>query len=433
MKKSRLAKTGAANAPTSRPEAWWNATISIVAVVLVIAFAALILDAPATQAQTIQVLYTFTGGTDGAYPDATVTFDRAGNLYGTTYGHNSEGGVYELQKYGSSWVFKSLYNFQPENDGSGPQAPVVFGPDGTLYGTTMYGGNECYSSGCGTVFNLQPPARICSRVECPWTEHQLYWFRGSGEMNDGYHPGSGPLVFDSAGNLYGTTADGGTTGNGTVYQLAHSQGSWTENILGNFPGDGGLAQPEAGVTLNAGNLFGTTLGDNYGGAYELMSTSQGWVLQTLHTFMGGDDGSDPKPGLIFDAAGNAYGATTGIGGQPATVFELTPQSDGSWTETILHVFTPGDVGPENNLAMDAAGNLYGTTAGIGGGGDRFGRVFKLSYANGSWTFTDLYDFTDGPAGLYPTGGVILDAAGNIYGTCPEGGTYNYGTVWELTP
>jgi uncharacterized repeat protein (TIGR03803 family) len=384
------------------------------------------------QAQTFHLLYTFTNGSDGANPYATVTLDRAGNLYGTTFGYTTNGGVYELQRHGSSWIFKSLYNFQGTSDGTGPQSPVIFGPDETLYGTTKYGGNTCNGVTCGTVYNLQPPAHICSNVSCPWTEHPIYWFGGV-RLQDGYSPGTGSLMFDASGNLYGTTASGGTTENGIVYELVRSQGSWSEHILADFPGDNGPAHPQAGVALNAtGNLLGTTVSDNNGYAYELTSSGQGWALQTIHTFQGGSDGSDPMAGLIFDAAGNAYGATTGGGSQPATVFELTPQSNGTWTQTVLHEFAVGDSGPHSKLAMDSVGNLYGTTEGLGGG-DRFGFVFKLSYANGAWSFTDLYDFMDGTDGVYPVGGVTVDAAGNLYGTCSTGGAHNFGTVWEITP
>ena len=383
-------------------------------------------------AQTVQVLHAFTNGSDGSAPFSTVTLDRAGNLYGTTYGHGN-GNVYELQRKGSNWIFKTLYNFRGQDDGGTPQAPVVFGPDGTLYGTTVYGGNTCFSVTCGTVFNLRPPAHFCGNVNCPWTEHPVYLF-GGGQTHDGYHPSTGPLAFDAQGNLYGTTSLGGQNSNGIVFQLVRGQNGWTENILDNFQGQGAPGQPQASVTLDAlGNLYGTAQG-GFGKVYAVINNGQSWMEQTIYSFQGGNDGAYPQGGIIFDAAGNAYGTTKGNDGdQPGSVFQLTPMGDGTWHETVLHLFTTG-YGPTANLAMDAAGNLYGTTQGLGGfDGDRFGMAFRLSQVNGSWVFTDLHDFTDGEDGAYPNGGVTLDAAGNLYGTCVVGGASGFGTIWEITP
>ena len=136
--------------------------------------------------------------------------------------------------------------------------------------------------------------------------------------------------------------------------------------------------------------------------------------------------------MIFDTAGNAYGTTEGFPDeQRSTVFELTPNSDGSWTETVLYEFPAGSFGPRSNLAIDADGNLYGSTYGLGT--DRFGFAFKLTHAAGSWSFTNLHEFTNGADGAYPIGGVTLDSAGNLYGTCVEGGGQGFGTVWEITP
>ena len=212
------------------------------------------------------------------------------------------------------------------------------------------------------------------------------------------------------------------------------QNGWTENTLDNFQGQGAPGQPQASVTLDAlGNLYGTAQG-GFGKVYAVINNGQGWMEQTIYSFQGGNDGAYPQGGIIFDAAGNAYGTTKGNDGeQPGSVFQLTPMGDGTWHETVLHLFTTG-YGPTANLAMDAAGNLYGTTQGLGGfGGDRFGMAFRLSQVNGSWVFTDLHDFTDGEDGAYPNGGATLDAAGNLYGTCVVGGANGFGTIWEITP
>ena len=393
-------------------------------------FILLVFAMPAVQAQTFNLLYTFGGGPDGGYPYAGVTLDRAGNLYGTTYGdstRNPYGNVYQLVRHGSNWVLNPLHEFQRANDGQNPESGVIFGPDGTLYGTTQYGGTGCGQLGCGTVYNVRPPARVCHGASCPWTENVLYSFTG---YPDGAEPKYGPLAFDPAGNIYGTTDGGGEFDDGIVYELTKTQGRWTESVLYNFS-NGGL--PVSGVTLDAaGNLYGTAPLPHYGYAYELISAGPQWSKKILHTFQGGDDGASPYGGLILDAAGNAYGTTEGFPGeQRSTVFELTPNSDGSWTETVLYEFPAGSFGPRSNLAMDADGNLYGSTYGLGT--DRFGFAFKLTHAGGSWSFTNLHEFTNGADGAYPIGGVTLDSAGNLYGTCVEGGGQGFGTVWEIIP
>ena len=395
----------------------------------------LALCAPAImKAQTLHVLHAFSGGTDGIYPESSFSQDRAGNLYGTTNGGRGSdyGTVYELMRHDSSWIFKTLYSFHPQNDGQNPDAPVIFGPDGLLYGTTPFGGNTCSGHYCGTVYNVQPPPRACANILCSWNENQVYWF-GLTRLNDGFVPGTGPLLFDSAGNIYGTTQGGGLTGNGTVFELSRTQGGWAENILYNFPGEGRIADPVAGVTFDsAGNLYGTVMRPSFGSVYELVRNGEQWTEQTLYTFQGGNDGGYPWGGVIFDSAGNLYGTTAGLNQQPGTVFELSPQGDGTWRETVLHTFNAGGIGPKTNLAMDSAGNLYGTTQGLGGG-DQFGSVFKLTNANGAWTFSWVYHFTNGADGSYPVGGVTVDAAGNLYGTCVSGGADGYGTAWEITP
>jgi uncharacterized repeat protein (TIGR03803 family) len=386
-----------------------------------------------TQAQTLNVLFAFTGGIDIEYPGSGVTLDRAGNLYGTTFGLNNGGGVYELMRRDSSWIFKPLYNFQAQNyDGQGPDADVVFGPDGALYGTTFLGGYRCdfAPSYCGTVYSLRPsPGSFCGNAFCFWNETHVYRFGLN--RNDGYHP-NGPLVFDSAGNIYGTTSAGGLYNWGTAFQLFRTQNGWGEKIIDNLPR--GLGEPSSGLTFDAeGNLFGAAGQAGYDRIYELVHTGQEWNEQTIYIFQGSNNGV--PTGLIFDGAGNAYGATSGIADyQAGTVYQLTPQPDGTWRETVLHVFDLNTYGPMSNLAMDAAGNLYGTTPGSpGNNDDKWGMVFELSPVNGSWTFTQIYHFTNGADGAYPGGGVTLDSAGNLYGTCEGGGAYGKGTIWEITP
>jgi len=389
---------------------------------LMILFAATVISVPAAQAQTFAVLHTFTGYGDGGEPIAGLTMDRAGNLYGTTSqgGAAGNGTVFKLVHARSGWVLYTLHAFQGGQDGATPQARVLFGPDGTLYGTTSYGG-----AGSGTVFNLRPPATSCRSAQCPWTETVLYRFTGG---SDGGEPGFGELAFDPAGNIYGTTSYGGMGchaygGCGVVFELSPSGEGWTESVLYRFTGGSDGFSPFSGVTFDkAGNLYGTTVlgGGGEGGVlYQLIPSASGWTETTLHSFGTSGDGYSPYGGLIIDQQGNLYGTTFGNG----VVYEL--QSFGSnWTYNILYVL--GGQGPYDAPTMDASGNLYGTTFGDGSSG--LGNVFKLTPGAGGWTYTDLHGFR-GSDGVEPVGGVVLDANGNIYGTT----FYAAGEVWEITP
>jgi uncharacterized repeat protein (TIGR03803 family) len=271
----------------------------------------------------------------------------------------------------------------------------------------------------------------------------LYSFCSWTNCTDGRQPQAG-LIFDAAGNLYGTTAFGGyyglQTGYGTLFELTPAGGgSWTEQVVHNFnhdftDGD----EPYAGLIVDAaGNLYGTTSGGGtigYGTVFELTPTGGGTWTEVLHSFGDGTDGLYPWAGLIFDAAGNLYG-TTSEGGtyDGGTVFELTPAAGGGWTEKVLHSFGNGNDGAYPHYAgliFDAAGNLYGTTS--GGGTYGGGTVFELTPAGGgSWTETVLHSFGNGTDGAEPYAGLVFDAVGNLYGTTLGGGTYNYGTVFEL--
>ncbi len=418
----------------------------LVAFAPVLLFALTVLTMQAAQAQSFNILYTFTGGAAGFYP-AGVILDPSGNLYGT-YEVNPyfTGGVYELKRRDSNWILEPLYVFPGGAVGSNPEGGIVFGPDGALYGTTYYfgpdgalygttyyGGGNCDSflNSCGTVYRLAPPTGSCGNTFCPWNETPLFMF--GGDVNDGgYNPATG-VIFDSAGNIYGTTYHGGPYhDDGTAFQLVRTQNGWRENVLDNFPSYTGY--PTSGLTFDAaGNLYGTNAYSLYSRVYEIVHTGQEWTDQTIHVFQGGNDGFNPQAGLIFDAAGNAYGTTEGNVLSPGTVYQLSPQPDGTWLETVLYLF-PADInGPATNLAMDAAGNLYGTTPGTPGNNpDKWGMVFELSPVNGSWIFTQLHHFTDGADGAGPSG-VTLDSAGNLYGTSVFGGAYGNGLIWEITP
>jgi len=251
----------------------------------------------------------------------------------------------------------------------------------------------------------------------------LYRFTGG---TDGSQPFAG-LILDTSGNLYGTTPQGGAFGNGVVFKLTkNSDGSWTESVLHAFAGGTDGATPYAEVTFDtSGNLYGTT---QYGGAssagtvFQLAPNSDGtWTERVLYSFTGGSDGANPFSGVIFDGGGNLYGTTYYGGASGAgVVYKLTPNSDGTWIERVLHTFTGGLDGmiPSGTLVFDPMGRLYGVAQGVNGD---YGNVFKLTLgANGKWSDQVLYVFQGDQDGAYPVGGVVLDTAGNLYGTTNAG-------------
>jgi uncharacterized repeat protein (TIGR03803 family) len=341
------------------------------------------------------VLYTFTGGTDGAVPANGVILDSAGNLYGTTqFGGNSGpqvcqaigtfpagcGVVFKLTHTASGpWTESVLYTFTGSTDGSGPFDRLVFDSSGNLYGTTGSGGDDSCSPpyGCGVAFELTPSAGV------PWTERVLYTFSNA---SDGLFPYAG-LTFDTQGNLYGVAENGGDTsvscfgqtGCGVIFQLAPSgSGPWTETVLHRFTGGTDGGDPFMSVTLDSsGNVYGTT---NTGGATSIFCPGGGgtnpgcgvvfeltqgtWDEKVLYSFTGGGDGRFGGEPVVFDPSGNLYGTT--YNGGPFSggiVFKLTPTGEGAWTENILHAFTGGadGGGPETNLLLDPTGGLIGVT------------------------------------------------------------------------
>jgi uncharacterized repeat protein (TIGR03803 family) len=416
----------------------------------------LILFAASAHAVTEKVLYSFAdNGKDGQNPLSSLIFDKASNLYGTTYSGGAYGGgtVFELSpKTGGGWTEKVLHSFGNGTDGIEPSVDLIFDKAGNLYGTTTLGGKFRF----GTVFELSP------KKGGGWTEKVLHSFNFNG--TDAAEPLAG-LTLDAAGNLYGTTAYGGINLVGTVFELkAKAGGGWTEKVLLSFGNGMDGVLPSAGLTFDsAGKLYGTTsLGGNgscsegCGTVFELMpQKGGGWTEKVLHEFTG-NDGELPA-GVVFGAAGNLYG-TTAFGGSGAcsggcgTVFELMPQKGGSWTEKVLHSFTEnGKDGyePTGSLLLDAKGNIYGTTP-FGGSGTckeensvGCGTVFELKpIAGGKWTEKLLYAFNNnGKDGVGPSAGLIVDASGNFYGTTYFGGTgtckatngVGCGTVFEIKP
>jgi uncharacterized repeat protein (TIGR03803 family) len=401
--------------------------------------AVVLLAATGAAAQLERVAYSF-NGSDGAAPNGLI-FDSAGNLYGaaSSGGSHDVGIIFELvPKSGGGWTEKILHSFNNETtDGYQPNGQLVFDSSGNLYGTTRSGGTQ----GLGAVFELSP------RTSGQWAEKLVYSFRGEG--NDGIYPFAG-VIFDSAGNLYGTTESGGASSLGTVFKLSLSGGVWTETRLFDLDNTHG-AKAEAPLLFDsAGNLYTTAEfggANNLGTVLELSPQSNGnWTPATLHQFdnVNGSDVMYPVAGLTFDSAGNLYGtAIDGAAYGGGGVFELTPAEGGTWNETIIHSFNyaQGDgFSPQAAVTLGSAGNLYGTTA-YGGTGTctqngnpiGCGTVFKLTFASGVWTETILHSFTTGTDGEQPKAAVIFNSAGNIFGAATEGGTSGDGAVFEVKP
>ncbi len=391
----------------------------------------------AAWAATEKVLLNF-HGTDGAYA-ANLTFDSAGNIFGVaTAGGTGPcsggcGTIFELKKTSSGWVTSVVHDFQGGADGANPGVGLIFDAAGNLYGATSWGAAGGCSVGCGTIFKLS------AGTGGNWTKKILYRFTVS--AGSGYYP-NGPLVMDASGNLYGTTFEGGAcTRCGTVFELSPTaSGPWSLTVLHSFTGSPDGSHPSAGLTFDAhGYLFGTTAG-GHGTVFELSpAAGGGWTESIIYSFLGGADGSIPNGGLVFDSAGNLYG-TTNQGGNSfgqGTVFELSPIAGGGWSKTTIYTFEAYPFGTDGSNPnymtpiFDAAGNMYGTN--YQGGPSNIGAVFELSPGSGgTWTYNMLLGFGTNP-GEYPISSLILDSAGNLYGTTILGGTNGHGIVFELTP
>ena len=398
--------------------------------IMALACAVAVTAVPLTHAQTFSVIHTFGSG-EGGIAVSGVTL-RNGNLYGTTSGEGSvaPGSVYQISHIGSNWITTPLALFWLM--GYGPNGNVNFGPDGHLYSTTRLSG----SYNRGTVFSLAPRASLCTTVTCFWTKEVVHDFRGSPQ--DGSDPELGDLAWDQQGNLYGVTSEGGAFGHGAAFQITQSGNNWTENLIHSFANNPDGAVPQDGVIVDKnGNVFGTTVeggSQSSGTIYKLSNSGNGWQETILYNFQGGSDGAVPT-GLISDSAGNLYGATRDVAGYAGTVFELSP-SGNTWTFTVLaNLPGPNRCGPVAALAMDAAGNLYGTTA--CSGAYRLGTVFELTNTQNGWIYTSLHDFTGNEDGAQPESNVTIDSDGTIYGTAAYGGNGYYsagqGTVWMIKP
>jgi uncharacterized repeat protein (TIGR03803 family) len=321
----------------------------------------------------------------------------------------------------------ALYTFALKADGSFPSTTVTINR-GNLFGATTFGG----STGNGVVYELLPPATSAGS----WTEKVLHSFAGGA---DGVNPSSNP-IFDSSGNLYGSTGGGGT-GEGTVFELVRpsSGGTWAKRVLYEFGGSGGGDPVGTLWRDRTGALYGVTfLG---GGVYKLTpsaASATGYTFTLLHAFDGASDGSAPHAGVVADEAGNLYGTTSGGGPNKGsgTVYRLNrpASAKGTWTLTVLHSFGAGKDGkaPSAGLLIDSANNLYGTTT--AGGTDGKGTAYQVSpptSAGGAWGYRTLANFGGANGGAPGNGALAADSQGNLYGTSAGGGDFPFGSVFEL--
>ncbi len=355
------------------------------------------------------VLHRFHGN-DGSAPLAPLAIDSAGNIYGTTTGGgdlncnapNGCGVVFKLKMSGGDFDLLHLFSGAP--DGAFPEAGVILG-GGKLYGTTDSGGGTCQPSGCGTVYQVSSTGQ----------ESVLYSFAGG--PADGAGP-VGSLFRDAGGNLFGTTGNGGIQSVfGTAFEL---NTSGAESFLYLFTQSPDGAIPVAGFVSDAtGNLYSTTAlggsqnsncqGVGCGTIFELTPSGGGWTESVVYSFLGGSDGLQPAGNLVKDGSGNLYGVTAG-GGNPncgtfgcGTVFKLTRTASG-WTESVLYSFTGASDGANpRSLVNDSQGNLYG--AATSGGQHSNGTLFALSP---SGQFRVLHSFTGGADGATPQVGLVIE-------------------------
>jgi uncharacterized repeat protein (TIGR03803 family) len=390
---------------------------------------------PAWAAPQFKVLHAFAGGTDGWSPNSILTLNQAGDIFGTTYngggtecGSSGCGVAFEFAPLNGHWR-ESLYNFSATLNGAQPDpyAALAVDPRSNVYGATYLGGDP--TCNCGFIFEL-------TRGPAGWTETTLHTFTGY-PNEDGANISSG-LFFDAAGNLYGSTFNGGATNEGTVFELTPGPGgTWNYSTIHQFGGYGDGISPYGPVTIDsAGNIYGTTQdGGTYGsGAVYKVSPSDGaWTESVLYNFTL-DSGQYPEPsGVAVGANGNLYGVTL-FGGEYSvgTIYELQPAIHGFWNRTILYTFTGGADGalPQGGLTIGSTGALYGSS--YEGGSYGYGNVFEFQLTNGKWRESILHAFANGSDGERPAFGVTLDRSGNLYGSA-YGGIHGDGVIFEITP
>ena len=408
---------------------------------------------------TERILYRFKGGADGAHPNRGVVLGKGGNLYGTTSGTAFSridgctecGTVFEIST--RTDTEKILHRFSGGLDGANPGSGLIFGRTGNLYGTTQFGGPNCtrwVATGCGTVFEIAAQAAsrcetLCgTQFEISERVHAetILW---SFPRNGGSWP-TGGVIMDAAGNLYGTTSTGrcpnGHDGCGTVFEIP--AGTHRAIVLHTLAGGGNVdGFPNHRLVMDRhGNLYGMTWSTDLrhpfdGIVFEILAGTH--QEKTLHRFASGP----PDGNLILDRKGDLFGTTQWGGGfcdsgsSPGTdamgcgvIFEIPAGTD---RERILYRFKGGRDGMEpDSLVMDSAGNLYGTTSGGGQCASHYGCGTVFEIRSGSLRKATLYRFKGGRDGQHPEGALVMDRAGNLYGTTSQGGE-NCPTGAELGP
>ena len=370
---------------------------------------------------TETVIYSFTGGDDGADPTTGLTEGSDGNLYGTTSaaGANGSGGtVFKITTAGVLTVLHSFIN-DTFTDGSVPSG-VIQGTDGSLYGVTAYGG----ATGNGTVFKITPTG----------TETILHSFVNG--LGDGANP-LGNLIQATNGNFYGTASIGGAYGNGAIFEIT---AAGVESVLYSFnPSANAGYGPSSGVIqASDGNLYGTTPATgnnpnkNFGTVFKVSLSGQETLLYAFQG-LAVSDGQLPKAGLIQGVDGNFYGTTSEAGaGDSGTVVKLTPAG----VETVLNNFNAGGstsvngYSPIASLIQASDGNLYGVNS-LGGAHNNDGTVFQVT-PQGVTTLVYAFGANSGD-GANPQANLIQASDGNFYGTTHAGGAYGYGTIFKITP
>ena len=323
-------------------------------------------------------------------------------------------------------TYHVIYNFSGCADGAFPTSTLAIDRGGSLYGTTEAGGMSCGGNGSGVVFRLK-------RVGSGWLDTPLHSFTGG--TTDGSVPANyGGLTLGPDGAWYGTTTAGGAASLGVVFRLrppAHACATtlcpWTEDLVHCFAGNDDGSMPFSNIIFDAqGKMYGTTSegGSDSGTVFGIIPSGSGWTESILY-----DVGGLPFAGLTIDHSGNLYGVNYEGGQGSGTVFELTPSGSG-WTRTVLHTFSGGADGsnPLGGLLLDAAGNLFGSTIASGANGG--GTIFELSPSGGGWTFNVIASLQGGAG---PGSTLTLDAVGNLYGTTLTDGALGCGTVFRLSP
>ena len=376
-------------------------------------------------------IYDFTQLAAGNSPSG-VVIDRAENLYGLLPGSGDYGAglLYKLTERGGNWLLNPIHSFLGGSSGSpnnfilGPQG-VYGGADGGIQNPSCNGINNY----CGQVYKIRPGPNACTTALCSWNESTIYQFTGGTDADNG-----SISAFDPAGNLYGISAHGGAYGHGTVFELAPSQGGWTETILHSF---GEVGWPTSLLVGHDGNLYGTINAGGYYGygvVFQLVPSGGGWTNNIIYTFTGGGDGFGPGA-LVQDSLGNLYGTSVcaeypngPCGGIDynyyGLIFKLSP-SGGGWQFSVLYNTTRDNLceGYVHALTLDAAGYLYAAEGALYDGcPSGWGALVDV---------THLARLASADEDFFQN--LTADASGNLYGTSYDCGRYGDGMVWRYGP